>query len=88
MTVGELIAALEDYDENAEVLIMSQQSWPFENSVYGVIAREDIPQNEPDEDEEEEDEEERDEDRDGARSDVFILEGRQLRYGSKAAWDR
>jgi hypothetical protein len=79
MQVRDLIELLEDQDPDAEVLIMTQESWPFENAIAGVAAREEIA--ERDEDEEDDDEE------DGtAGSDVFIVEGRQLRYGSKAAW--
>lgn len=29
----------------------------------------------------------RDTEREGAETDIFLVEGRQLRYGSKAAWD-
>lgn len=80
MTVGELIEILEDLDPEAQVHIMSQQSWPFENTLAGVAVREEF---------------ERD-DEDGevssradgtAPSDVFLCEGTQLRYGSKNAWN-
>lgn len=36
MTVSELMRLLEDGDPEAEVRIMSQQSWPFENAIAGV----------------------------------------------------
>ena len=39
MKVKELIDLLEEQDPDAEVLIMSQQNWPFENGVYGVTVR-------------------------------------------------
>ena len=78
MQVRDLIELLEDQDPEAEVLIMTQQNWPFENAVAGVASREDIVEEEPDEDA----------GTDGAaRSDVLIVEGSQLRYGSKAAWN-
>jgi hypothetical protein len=89
MKVRELIEMLEDCDPEADVLMMSQPSWPFEWSIDGVISRDEIPSEEPDEDEEEDDDEDEDDDDEranGRKNDVFILEGRQLRYGSKAAW--
>ena len=85
MKVRDLIEILEDQDPDADVLIMSQQSWPFENAIAGVAVREEIV-----EDDEDLDDEEREEPRyekGTAANDVFIVEGQQLRYGSKAAWD-
>jgi hypothetical protein len=85
MKVRDLIEILEDQDPDAEILIMSQQSWPFENAIAGVAVREEIV-----EDDEDLDDEEREEPRyekGTAANDVFIVEGQQLRYGSKAAWD-
>jgi hypothetical protein len=79
MQVRDLIELLEDQDPEAEVLLMTQQSWPFENAVAGVASREDIVQDDPDEDAGTDD--------GAARNDVFIVEGSQLRYGSKAAWN-
>ena len=76
MKVKELIEILQDYDPEANVLIMQQPSWPFENEIAGVKAREDF--EEPDEDEVQSEGKE--------PNDVFILEGTQLRYGSKDAW--
>ena len=88
MKVSELIEILEGLDPDASVYVMSQQSWPFEVGVHGVATREDFtevdPCDEPHEDAH---------DRWGARdtalplNDVFIVEGSQLRYGSKDAWD-
>jgi len=83
MKVKELIDILEEQDPDAEVLIMSQQNWPFENGVYGVTVR-----SEMDGDDEDEDGADTTAARDGrATNDVFIVEGSQLRYGSKTAWD-
>ena len=84
MNVKQLIEILEDLDPDAEVLIVSQQHWPFENAIAGVAVREDVV-----EDDEDLDDDEREEPRyekGTAPSDVFIVEGQQLRYGSKAAW--
>ncbi|MCC6666034.1 MAG: hypothetical protein IT375_19920 [Polyangiaceae bacterium] len=85
MNVKQLIEILEDLDPDAEVLIVSQQHWPFENAIAGVAVREDVV-----EDDEDLDDDEREEPRyekGTAANDVFIVEGQQLRYGSKAAWD-
>ena len=72
MKVRELIAKLEDYDQDARVYIMTQPSWPFENEVAGVIERAEFEGL----------------GKEGARStDVFVLEGDQVRYGSKKAWE-
>ena len=81
----QLIEILEDLDPDAEVLLMSLQSWPFKNGIAGVAVREDLA-----EDDEDLDDDEREEPRyekGTAANDVFIVEGQQLRYGSKAAWD-
>lgn len=88
MTVSELIELLEDCDPDAEVLLMSQPNWPFENTVAGVTVRSEIEDRDEDEaDDEEEDEEAPRGPDDGTRAnDVFILEGTQLRYGSRDAW--
>jgi hypothetical protein len=77
MKVKELIEILEDMDPEATVLLASQPNWPFEYGLAGVAVRGDF------------------EDGGGdeptyglgtAANDVFIVEGQQLRYGSKAAW--
>ena len=68
-------------DLDADVLVMMQQSWPFECQLRGVTTRDEILRADGGEDE----------DAplgDGcARSDVFLVEGAQLRYGSKTAWE-
>jgi len=84
MTIDELIARLEDYrDEiggDAEVRLMTQQNWPFENSIYGLASGAEINDYQEDED--------GDEDDDAAEDAVlFIVEGQQLGYGTKRAWD-
>lgn len=80
MTVGELIEYLQDLDQDARVYFMSQPSWPFEYSIRGVTTRSEF---------EDIDSEENDDDHSGKRSgnDVFLVEGCQLRYGSKDAWN-
>ncbi len=88
MKVSELIELLEEQDPDAEVLVMIQQSWPFECSLAGVTTREEMLRADRDEDgdgDDDDDDEPRLE-RGTAKSDVFLVEGEQLRYGSKTAW--
>jgi len=85
MTIDELIARLEDYrDEiggDAQVRLMTQQNWPFENSIYGLASGAEI--NDYDEDDQD-----GDDDDDAAEDAVlFIVEGQQLGYGTKRAWE-
>jgi hypothetical protein len=77
-------------DEDAEVLFISQPSWPFEYSIDNVTSRKEVELADQDERRDYDDDRDYDEReyRDGEKSnDVFLVEGRQLRYGSKAAWD-
>ena len=85
MNVRELIERLQDMDPEAEVLFMSQPSWPFEYSIQNIVTRGDIEEAESNFD----DTPLSDRDyHDGEKqADVFLIEGSQLRYGSKAAWD-
>ncbi|QDU76912.1 hypothetical protein Pan97_39690 [Bremerella volcania] len=80
MTIDDLIQRLEEYRDalggDAEVRLMTQQNWPFENEIVGLASGEEI--NEPDDGEDED----MDED-----SVVFIIEGQQRCYGSKRAWE-
>lgn len=92
MTVSELINLLEDADPDAEVRIMSQENWPFENAIRGIAIRDEMVEdcdcdrrfNEPHEDG---CAREGDFDEGTAANDVFIVEGSQERYGSKMAWE-
>ena len=95
MKVQELMELLADCDPDAEVLLASQPHWPFEYDVYGVAARKDVlcPGDWTSDDEccgicamHMNDHPDWPEDCDA--SDVLILEGRQLRYGSKEAWGK
>jgi len=79
MTLNELIERLEEYrdlhGEDCEVRLMTQQNWPFENAIIGLVSGAEI--NESDEDD------------DACVEDdavVYIVEGTQLCYGSKRAW--
>lgn len=81
MTVRQLMEELEQYDPDAQVLMMQQPSWPFEYSIEGVTQRWMF-----DEELATDDAEDRDDRGTKRGSDVFLLEGTQLRYGSKNAW--
>ena len=80
MTIDEMIGRLEDYRDaiggDAEVRLMTQQQWPFENEIDGLASGEEI--NDRDDGD--------DEDVDNDRV-VFIVEGQQRGYGSKRAWE-
>ena len=81
MTIDELIERLEDYrDElggDTEIRLMTQQNWPFENDVVGLVSTEEIATADNEEDDFDPDNDEF----------VYIVEGRQIKYGDKAAWD-
>ena len=64
--------------------LMTQQNWPFENRICGVTSDRDM--NEADDDEEEGEETDESED-EAEKTTVFIVEGGQICYGSKRAWD-
>ena len=96
MKVSDLIELLEGMDPDADVFIMAQPNWPFEHGLSGVCQRSDFTEaGECDDDEEVEEREEapRGRDRWSASesqlpgNDVFLIEGSQLRYGNKNAWD-
>ncbi len=79
MKVSQLIEILENEDPEATVLLVEQPSWPFEYAISGVVARHEF--------DEPEDDECRGPDDDRRANDVFIVEGTQLRYGNKNAFD-
>jgi len=72
MRLSDLIERLEDYREqlgdDAEVRLMTQPSYPFENSIKGVCSTEDM-------------------EMEGDANVVYIVELKQLAYGSQVAWD-
>lgn len=84
MTIDELIERLENYrDEiggDADVRLMTQQHWPFENGIVGLASGEEI--NAAADDEEPNDDGDVDTDHV-----VFIVEGQQLCYGTERAWE-
>jgi hypothetical protein len=85
MTINDLIERLEEYrDEiggDAEVRLMTQQNWPFENSIYGLASGVEI-------NDESYDDGDPDDDGDVEEDAIlYIVEGGQLGYGTKRAWD-
>lgn len=96
MKVKDLIEFLDGCDPDATVLFVSQPGWPFENSIGGMTTRADVERQER---ADRGDDDEDDEPGSDARiatgfhgevakgNDVFLVEGRQVRYGSKAAWN-
>ncbi len=83
MNLDKLIEILTDYrDEiggDAEVRLMTQQNWPFENRICGLTSGQEM--NDATDDEAEEG--------DDVAEDaiVYIVEGGQICYGSKRAWE-
>lgn len=62
--------------DDAEVRLMTQHNWPFEYSIFGLARGEDINASEDDDDDDVEDD-----------NVLYIVEGTQLGYGSKRAWE-
>ena len=84
MTINELIERLEEYRDtiggDAEVRLMTQSNWPFENDIFGLASGEEI--NDAADDQEPNDDGDVD-----ADQVVYICEGQQLCYGTKRAWE-
>ena len=78
MTIDELIERLEEYREllggEIEVRLMTQSNWPFEYSIAGLASAADMREASEHEDITDDDA-------------LYIVEGTQLGYGSKEAWD-
>lgn len=92
MTIQELIDELEDmrdaFGEDAEVRLMMQPNWPLEYSIGGINDSEAIKEARKYDDEEyDEDEDEGPDPDDDSEPIVYLLEGRQLCYGDKYAWN-
>ena len=102
MKVRDLMEFLDGCDPDATVLFVSQPGWPFENSIGGMTTRADVERQErADRGDDEEDQPPNargvpdDQDRTATGfhgevakgNDVFLVEGRQVRHGSKAAWN-
>ena len=84
MTIDELIERLEEYRDEvggeAEVRLMTQSTWPFENDIFGLASGQEI------NDAADEDDPNDDGDVDADQV-VYICEGQQLCYGTKRAWE-
>ena len=60
--------------------------WPFELGLAGVTTREEMLRTDRDEDGDGDDDEEPRLERGTPKSDVFLVAGEQLRFGSKSGW--
>lgn len=86
MTLDQIIERLTEYREelggDTEVKLMTQQNWPFENTITGLCSGQEINDHwGPEEDDVEDDEDVEDD------VVVYIVEGEQIGYGSKRAWE-
>ena len=89
MTLSDLIERLEELrselGDDVEVRLMTQQNYPFENELAGATSLRDI--RERDEVDSDDDENpERFEPEGEPAEVVYLLEGRQLGYGTQTAW--
>ncbi len=89
MTLSDLIERLEELrselGDDVEVRLMTQQNYPFENELAGATCLRDI--RERDEaDSDDDDNPERFEPEGEPAEVVYLLEGRQLGYGTQTAW--
>ena len=86
MNLDTLIEILTDYrDElggDAEVRLMTQQQWPFENRICGLVSGQEM--NDASDDDEDGDSDDSDVTEDAV---VYIVEGGQIGYGIKRAWE-
>ena len=89
MTLSDLIERLEELrselGDDVEVRLMTQQNYPFENELVGATCLRDIREREEVESDDDENPERFDADGDPAEV-VYLLEGRQLGYGTQTAW--
>jgi hypothetical protein len=74
MTVAELIARLNEYPEDAKVVIIEQPNYPLEASIVGLVSDAEINQDEDSEYDEE-------------AKNVYICAGSTYDYGKKRAYD-
>lgn len=89
MTIDELIERLErmrdELGGDTEVRLMTQRNYPFENELAGATCLRDIRERDEEEDDGEDDPEVF-EAEGGPAEVVYLLEGRQLGYGTQTAW--
>ena len=79
MKVRDLIEFLSEMDDDADVIIVTQPAWPFENRLDGIIQRDQMEQSSGGG--------HFDGGRNGSDNDVLLACGRQLRYGPRSIWD-
>jgi len=86
MTIDALIDLLSEYREqhgpDAEVRLMTQETWPFENRIAGITSGAEM--NEASEEDPSEYFDDQDVEEDAI---IYIVEGGQICYGSKRAWE-
>jgi len=90
MRVVDLKEILENYDDDLEVRFMAQPNWPFEYSIQGAVSRNEMNEDANDEDgegDEEFEDEDGEEDPNKPKDCLFLVEGSQLCYGSRRAWN-
>ncbi len=95
MKVKDLISRLEERDPEADVLLATQENYPFEHSVRGVQVRENVAEDDDGDDGSAEDAGDGDGlanqsdtwNNRGNKNDVLLVEGGQLRYGNRNAWN-
>ncbi len=85
MNLDTLIEILSDYRDEfggeVEVRLMTQQNWPFENRIAGVTSARDMKEAVDDADCDDGETEV------STEVMVYIVEGGQICYGSKRAWE-
>jgi len=94
MTKQDLLILLEEVDDDTEIRLMMQPSWPFEYSIAGVILASEITDEDDrprglvhDDDEEEEIGGYQPKELAPGQDCLFLVEGSQIGYGTKAAFD-
>ena len=98
MLLTDLITKLEELAQahpDAEIRLMTQNGWPFEYSILGVATSSDMAEEEVEQARERAMERGHDfDDEDGPLKDpeakpeiIYLVEGSQLGYGKKSAWD-
>jgi hypothetical protein len=91
--IDRLVELAQDHPD-AEVRLMTQSAWPFQNSLLGIATSSDIAEEDAEAARERAMERGHDfDDGDGPLKDpeakpeiIYLVEGSQLGYGSKAAW--
>lgn len=87
MKVKDLIELLETFSPDSNVFIMAQPNYPFEHSIAGVTNRREFEETDDDSDGVNDDPDAHLYNDGKSRSDVFLCEGSQIRYGARSAFD-